>query len=354
MILFFLILISKGLSSTCSNKINTESNVIGNFEYSNCQELVGSLEILEKITEIGNYAFFNCTNLNGSLILHNSINKIGDHAFDRCTNLTGSLILPNCLRTLGEGAFFMCEGFTGSLKIPIFFSSIIPKYCFYQCSGLNELIFTNEFNDDFINYKKQHSNDSLFQKVTSIYYISTPFVFLINTINSDIKDIEEYAFYKCTGLKTISLPNSIENIKEYAFYGCLNLEKINILKLKKSSSAYLIEQSDSMTFPGNIKTIGNFAFSNCAKLKGPLNIPQSLNKIGENAFSKCNSIEGPLSILGSTIIGSHSFYDCSSFSSLKLSNTISHIGEYAFYGCTGFNCTLEIPKNLNVINDYAF
>lgn len=86
------------------------------------------------------------------------------------------------------------------------------------------MIFTNDLNNNVIDYKKQHANDPIFEKLKSRYYILTPLLFINNKISSDIKEIEEYAFYKCTGLKTICLPNSIQNIKDYAFYGCLNLE----------------------------------------------------------------------------------------------------------------------------------
>ena len=38
-----------------------------------------------------------------------------------------------------------------------------------------------------------------------------------------LKVIEEYAFYKCSNLKNIKLPNNIININKHAFNGCSEL-----------------------------------------------------------------------------------------------------------------------------------
>ena len=36
------------------------------------------------------------------------------------------------------------------------------------------------------------------------------------------------AFYGCTGLKTVTIPNSVKSIGEYAFSGCMGLEEVTI------------------------------------------------------------------------------------------------------------------------------
>jgi hypothetical protein len=54
------------------------------------------------------------------------------------------------------------------------------------------------------------------------------------------------AFYGCTGLTNITIPNSVTSIGGSAFYGCTNLS--------------------SITIPDSVSSIGGAAFSNCSNL----------------------------------------------------------------------------------------
>lgn len=70
----------------------------------------------------------------------------------------------------------------------------------------------------------------------------------------------------CPNARTgnVILPNSVEHIGEYCFYGCKNLKKIVI--------------------PPSVKTISNYAFSECSIDK--LVIPNSVKSIGSGCFKK--------------------------------------------------------------------
>ena len=54
-------------------------------------ETVTHNDISYTVKEIGNYAFTDCTSLTGSLTIPNSVTSIGDGAFNSCSNFTGSL-----------------------------------------------------------------------------------------------------------------------------------------------------------------------------------------------------------------------------------------------------------------------
>lgn len=48
----------------------------------------------------------------------------------------------------------------------------------------------------------------------------------IINFDSDVKSIGNYAFYRCSGLTSITIPNSVKSIGNYAFSGCYNLKCI--------------------------------------------------------------------------------------------------------------------------------
>ena len=73
----------------------------------------------------------------------------------------------------------------------------------------------------------------------------------------------------CTGLTTITIPNSVKTIDNYAFSGCNNLKSITL--------------SDSTI------TIGYYAFDKCAGIS-TIKIPASVTSIGKGAFNDCNGL----------------------------------------------------------------
>ena len=88
---------------------------IGDFVFSGCSGLTGSLTIPEGVTSIGKWAFDNCSGLTGSLTIPEGVTSIGYCAFRGCSGLTGSLTIPEGVTSIGDKAFYNCSGFAGSL-----------------------------------------------------------------------------------------------------------------------------------------------------------------------------------------------------------------------------------------------
>ena len=68
----------------------------------------------------------------------------------------------------------------------------------------------------------------------------------------------------------MTLPNGVEEINEKAFYGCSGLETVVL-----SSS---------------LKQIGNDAFSMCSSLKS-ITVPSGVTSIRQNAFAGCTALD---------------------------------------------------------------
>ncbi len=83
-----------------------------------------------------------------------------------------------------------------------------------------------------------------------------------------VTSIGDMAFYQCTGLTSITIPNSVTSIGSSAFSKCYSLNSIDI--------------------PNSVTSIGNLAFSACYDLRS-VAIPGSVTTFGNYAFSACRS-----------------------------------------------------------------
>ena len=125
-----------------------------------------------------------------------------------------------------------------------------------------------------------------------------------------VTSIGRKAFYNCSGLTSVSIPNSVKKIDNNAFSGCSNLTSIII--------------------PYSVTSIGHWAFERCSRLTA-VTIPNSVVSIGNRAFAYCSALKS-VRILGNiTNLGSEIFLDCNnlnekSYISSKAKSDVNRFG----------------------------
>ena len=140
------------------------------------------------------------------------------------------------------------------------------------------------------------------------------------------------SFWGCTGLTSVTIPNSVTTIGWYAFAGCSGLT--------------------SMTIPNSVTTIGGHAFWGCTSLT-EVTIPNSVTTIGEGTFSSCRGLTSMTIPNSVTSIGPWVFSGCSGLTSVTIPNSVTTIGWYAFEGCTGLT-SATIPNSVTTIYEGIF
>uniref|UniRef100_UPI0037DD6B41 leucine-rich repeat domain-containing protein n=1 Tax=Methanomethylophilus alvi TaxID=1291540 RepID=UPI0037DD6B41 len=144
--------------------------------------------IPDSVTSIGNSVFLNCKSLE-SVTIPDSVTSIGENAFSGCTSLTG-IVIPSSMTSIGYAAFSECTSLTG-----ITVSESNPSY-----SSDGGVLFDKD-KDALIQYPVGNDSKS---------YV----------IPDSVTSIEDFAFYGCTSITSITFPDSVSSVGYAAFYGC--------------------------------------------------------------------------------------------------------------------------------------
>ena len=168
------------------------------------------------------------------------------------------------------------------------------------------------------------------------------------TIPNSVTSIGEAAF-AFTGLTSVTIPNSVTSIGDDAFVACSGLTSINVAsdnpnycsvngvlfnKNQTTLISYPGGKQGVYTIPNSVTSIGESAFSDCYGLTS-VTIPNSVTSIGEYAFQVCSGLTSVTIPNSVTSIGDHAFSHCDGLTSVTIGNSVTSIGDEAFRGCSG-------------------
>lgn len=158
------------------------------------------------------------------------------------------------------------------------------------------------------------------------------------------------AFYKCTSLTSVIIPNSVVTIGALAFCECTSLTDVAIGNSVTSIEDYAFcdcSALKSITIPDSVTSIGFEAFYNCTSLTS-VTIGNGVAEIGQMAFSQCSSLTSLTLGDGVTKIGSHAFSNCKLLTSVTIPDGVTSMEYYAFGACTSLKsvyCKPIIPPS---------
>ena len=147
-----------------------------------------------------------------------------------------------------------------------------------------------------------------------------------------VTSIGKYAFYSCSSLTSVTIPNSVMSIGQFAFFACKDLSAV--------------------TIGNSVTSIGDDAFSECSSLTS-ITIPNSMTCIGDRAFRSCSSLTSITVSNGLASIGRYTFSFCTNLASIIIPNSVMTIGDAAFDKCSSIT-SITIPSSVTSIGYNIF
>ena len=217
-------------------------------------------------------------------------------------------------------------------------------------------------NEATVTFKGRYCN-SFYDEYSGSVVI--PATVTYNETTYPVTSIDALAFFWCTEMTSIVIPNSLTEIGQEAFARCPGLANIvvesgnprfdsrdNCNAIIETADNTLIIGCKNTTIPNSVTSVGDWAFYFCSGLTS-IDIPNSVTEIGYGAFDICTGLTSINLGNSVTSIGDWAFDKCERLTSIDIPNSVTKIGDGAFYYCDGLT-NIVIPNSVTSIGDSAF
>ena len=210
-----------------------------------------------------------------------------------------------------------------------------------------DIIIPEVVENDGQTYTVTSIGENAFYQCTNLTSVSIP---------ESVTTIGYMAFWRCTKLTNFTIPNSVTTIGNYAFAKCIRMTSISIGSSVTSISEGMFSECSSLEavdIPNSVTSIGHNAFQVCSNLKS-VTIGNSVTSINDNAFASCKSLSNVT--FGNSVIsiGSDSFHSCDHLTSITIPESLYLIGSRAFYGCESLTDVYCYSKTVPFIDSEVF
>ncbi len=303
----------------------------------------GALKYANVPAAVDKYSFGYCEKLE-SIFISSGVSKINEEAFANCTSLK-NIRMSESLREIGNNAFSYCTGIT-SVKLPESLSTVDGSP-FSFCTNLTA-IGVDENNPYFA------ARDGVLYSKDMTKLVQCPAGKRGSfQVNSGITEIGSAAFFGCTGITEIIIPESVERIGDWAF-ASTQITYVNIPKkiTKINSGVFYSTKLNFVEIPENVTSIGDYAFDGCEQL-GQVNIPYGVKEIGSGAFSGCIALSAAELSDSLEKIGEWAFSKCEALKEINIPDSVISIGDSAFYGCRALE-NANVPSGVAEMGESVF
>lgn len=219
----------------------------------------------------------------------------------------------------------------------------IGKWAFYGCTSLRAIDIPESVTT---------LGPQVFQKCSNLTTV---------TLHEGLTTLSEYSFYSC-GVTELQIPSTVTKIPAQCFMSCPKLRQVTILggsSIGESafSSCYLLEQ---VSMPDGVSSIGDNAFFACHSLESFI-APASLTVIGKRVFQYCKSLSVALLHDNITTIDERAFADCLSLKEITMADRqprwptgLQTLGNGAFENCSGLETAYLNSTKITKIPTNAF
>lgn len=323
------------------------------------------------VREIGAQAFVACSELadvvlgkvnenmsdDAGILGYSVLETIGDSAFRECAKLE-KIEMPSSLKTVGSYAFRDTDLYKTANGV-VYAGNWVVDYN----DKIPASVTLRDGTVGVANYA--------FYNCSAIQTISMP---------ETVKTVGRAAFYDCSALTAAVLPATLERIEDYTFYRCKSLYPIPLPPMltyigrsafyKCGSSAALVHtdtDSDVLQLPPDVTYIGDYAFYCCGySERASIEEEQYFNTygidkvvfgasveyIGASAFYGFVSLK-EIDLGGTKHIGEKAFYKCESLKTVNFGTALITVGDKAFYRCTALE-EVKLPTTVKKLGSYAF